>query len=371
MTARRDNDLWSRAAAVGIWERQALKNRAGKIYKRIFALLCAVWALCVCASCGAGTPVPESELKKGIMQIPGSEEELRAAAASLRRTENSYLPERTEEQLGSYLAEDCAILVRRITYSSGRDQVTAYAADVYIDDMSQFLGYVCRTKSGSLGNTPADEVIKETNAPLLINADYLSARKWGLYVRAGVKIRDKGTEGVDVCLIGKDGVMRVENGDTFDYSAEKKSGNVYHIFSFGPSLLNGDGSPRDKDSEFHITDKYSKWNNYESSVGFPVPNPRTAVGQASDGHFIFVTVDGRMKGFSRGATFPELSHIVYEEGATVAYNMDGGGSEIMCFLGEELTKQYSEDAKRIPSDYICILSEAYAFGKEQTGQENH
>lgn len=331
-----------------------------KKVNRIFAFLLALLTLFCFVACGeSGTPIVRDDVKREICKIPTNEETLLETVNACKRYESSYLPDRRVEQIGTFCASDCAVVVRRLTFSEGKDTVTAYVADVYIDNMTQFYGYVCRDENGKLSNKPAADVIAETGALLLVNADYLSARRWGLYVRNGVKVRSGSTDGVDVCLIGKDGKMRTVNGDTFDTDAAMKDKNLCHIFSFGPSLLNADGTPRDEDAQFHITDRYSKWNNYESTVGFPVPNPRTAFGQAEDGHFLFVTVDGRMKGFSRGVTFPELSHILYEEGAIVAYNMDGGGSEILCFKGVEYTKQYSEDAKRIPSDYVVILSDNY------------
>lgn len=335
------------------------------LYAALLALISAV--LSFAAGC-AKTPGPAVPVS-GIMQIPQTEEQLFEVCASARRLGSTYLEDRREEQIGTYLADRCALLVRRVSYGEGRDTVTCYVADVFISDMSQFFGYVGRDGDGKIAKIPASAVLEEVNAPLLINADFLSARSWGLYVRGGEVVRSKSIDKIDLCLIGTDGKMRIVNGDEVSKSDLLGAPDLYHIFSFGPSLLNADGTPRNADGEFHITDKYSKWNNYESSVGFPVPNPRTAVGQAEDGHFIFMTVDGRMKGFSRGVSFPELSHMMYEEGAVVAYNMDGGGSEIMCFKGEELTRQYAEDAKRIPSDYICILPDS-RVGKDANGKED-
>lgn len=312
-------------------------------------------ALLLPAGCRSEEP-PPAVLEKGICEIPKDESALRQVCEKQRKTAATLLPDRREEEIGAYVGESCAVLVRCLSYGKEREKVTCYVADVFIDDMSQFCGYVCRDENGRLTKTPAEEVAEKTDALLLINADFLSARSWGLYVRGGEKVRDKGLGGFDLCLVDSDGKMTVTDSDGTTVKEIMERKDLYHVFSFGPSLLNGDGTPRDEDSDFHITDRYSKWNNYESSVGFPVPNPRTAVGQAADGHFIFMTVDGRMRGFSRGVTFPELSHMMYEEGASVAYNMDGGGSEIMIFRGKELTKQYSEDAKRIPGDYICIFT---------------
>ena len=50
---------------------------------------------------------------------------------------------------------------------------------------------------------------------------------------------------------------------------------------------------------------------------------------AEPGHYLFVLVDGRDEGYSKGATFPELAEIMVNEGCSVAYNLDGGRSAVM------------------------------------------
>ena len=296
------------------------------------------------------TPTPTSDPTP---KVPPSEEELRGQVSSLKHYEESYLPDRTVEEVGIHVEESVAILLRRVCFSSGSDAVRAYVADVYVKEVSQIFGEVLTDRVGNLVDGTPEQAYANTNALLLLNSDYLRARSWGLYVRNGNLFRNKEITGIDICAIDKTGKMRVYNGDTVDKEALLADENLWHIFSFGPSLLNEDGSARDKDSQFHITDRYSRWNQYDSSVGFPVTNPRTAIGQAEDGHYILVAVDGRKKNSSRGMTFPELSHLLYEEGAEVAYNLDGGGSVLMYFQGEKVNNTGGNI--RTPGDYICIL----------------
>lgn len=49
---------------------------------------------------------------------------------------------------------------------------------------------------------------------------------------------------------------------------------------------------------------------------------------------MFVVVDGRSAGYSRGVTMTEFAEIFQGLGAKVAYNLDGGGSSTMYFNGE-------------------------------------
>ena len=66
---------------------------------------------------------------------------------------------------------------------------------------------------------------------------------------------------------------------------------------------------------------------YNKDSGF---NPRTAIGQRSDGAVIFVCADGRQPN-SPGATYSDITDIMVEYGAVNACNMDGGSSTVMMY----------------------------------------
>ena len=59
-------------------------------------------------------------------------------------------------------------------------------------------------------------------------------------------------------------------------------------------------------------------------------NPRTAIGQRSDGAMLLLVVDGR-QAYSIGCTLRELCDIFLEYGAVNAYNLDGGSSTLMWY----------------------------------------
>ena len=66
---------------------------------------------------------------------------------------------------------------------------------------------------------------------------------------------------------------------------------------------------------------------YNTNSGY---NPRTAIGQRSDGTVIFLCVDGRQAG-SVGGTYRDVIDIMVEYGAVNACNMDGGSSSVMLY----------------------------------------
>lgn len=105
--------------------------------------------------------------------------------------------------------------------------------------------------------------------------------------------------------------------------------------SFGPPLLvNG---------EKMITDGDGGW-----GVG-----PRTAIGQRKDGTVLFLVVDGRQPGYSVGATLRDLQNILYEEGAVIASNLDGGSSSTLYLNGRVVNKPADLLGERmIPTAFI-------------------
>ena len=62
-------------------------------------------------------------------------------------------------------------------------------------------------------------------------------------------------------------------------------------------------------------------------------NPRTAIGQRSDGAVLMLVIEGRQAS-SLGATYADLISIMLEYGAINAINMDGGSSSLMYYKGE-------------------------------------
>lgn len=61
--------------------------------------------------------------------------------------------------------------------------------------------------------------------------------------------------------------------------------------------------------------------------------PRTAIGYTKAGTLVMVTIDGRKKGVSEGATMSELAKIMWELGCYNAMNLDGGTSTQMVYKG--------------------------------------
>lgn len=85
-------------------------------------------------------------------------------------------------------------------------------------------------------------------------------------------------------------------------------------------------------------------------------NPRTAIGQRSDGALLLLVTDGRGYKGHTGASASDLIEIMTEYGAVNAANLDGGSSTCMYYNGEYLqnsvTFYYSQSSWRLPCAFI-------------------
>ncbi len=87
--------------------------------------------------------------------------------------------------------------------------------------------------------------------------------------------------------------------------------------------------------------------------------PRTAIGQAKDGSFMMLVVDGRQVGYSLGCTMEECANQMIKYGVYQAANLDGGSSSIMWYDGQQITKSSS------PSGYGRYLPDAILVKKSE------
>lgn len=196
------------------------------------------------------------------------------------------------------------------------ENTTVYVADVQIADISLL-------KTALAGNTYARNLTETTSvqaanagAILAINGDYYGAQERGYVLRNGVLYRASAQSGTDALVIGADGNFRIiTEGETSADTLVREG--AWQVLTFGPALINGG----------QVTVSSS------DEVGRAMTsNPRTAIGQISEGHYLLVVSDGRTKE-SAGLSLRQLAELLQSLGAQVAYNLDGGGSSTMVFQG--------------------------------------
>ena len=147
----------------------------------------------------------------------------------------------------------------------------------------------------------------------------------GILMRNGIVYSENQAQDT-LAMIPKDLTMRVYKPNTITVQELLDIG-VVNTFSFGPTLLN-DG----------MRDLNSKRGNLGRE------NPRSGIGMVEPGHFIVITVDGRQKDYSFGVTLEEFAQLFYLNGCQVAYNLDGGSTTVMIFMGECLNQHSGVDS---------------------------
>ena len=236
----------------------------------------------------------------------------------------------------SYTSPRVSITIETRTYGEGAQKSVYHVADIYVASLDCFRTYTANNELAYWSTQDAMEMDADSHAILAISGDFYSYQPKGFLVRNGELYMDDQTH-CDLCVLYNDGIMATYGRD--DYTVEEVwSRGVAQAWNFGPSLLDENG---------HVKP------DYELSTAVSYPNPRSAVGYYEPGHYVFIVVDGRQDGYSRGMTIPELASVFEELGCPVAYNLDGGGSALMTFLHQRYSRQ-SNGAGRELGDMLII-----------------
>ena len=221
-----------------------------------------------------------------------------------------------------YQEYDTAIYVADITVSSAEIIKTALADDTYGKNITAY----------------TSTIASENQAVLAINGDYYGAQESGYVIRNGVAYRET-SDGEDILVLYADGSMKVLDSDDVTVQELLDQG-AWQAWSFGPGLL----------SDGVVT----VGENTEVSRAMN-SNPRTAIGQIDDNHYVFVVSDGRTDE-SKGLSLYELAEFMENLGCRTAYNLDGGGSSTMYFNGSVVNNPTTNGRikERAVSDIVYI-----------------
>ena len=238
-------------------------------------------------------------------------------------TDNSYRDENISVELSEYRVND----------------TTIHVADIKLDDISCLKTAFAYDMYGRNIKAETSEIAREHNAILAVNGDFYGARNTGYVIRQGTLYRSKSSGNEDL-VIYRDGSFEIidENAISAQELLEK---GAWNVFSFGPALL--------IDGEIAVTS--------DEEVGKAMAsNPRTAMGIIEEGHYLMVVSDGRTRQ-SEGLSLRELAQFMQELCVETAYNLDGGGSSTMVFMGDVInnpTTGGQRISERSVSDIIYV-----------------
>lgn len=276
--------------------------------------------------------------------------------------EGEYLYSSEDEGLWIYVSQTSKVIIQR-KYDATQP-LTWFEADLYGDlDAGEMLRTVQNDpeKMGKV-RVAATETAKKHNVVFAMNTDYYTYRvavnnnrHTGVVIRDGrILYDDPYTEkqvtnsmfpNLDMLAFMPDGSLKVYH--SWEKTAQEFiDEGVQTVYSFGPYLLL-DG----KVSERAYANNENK-------------NPRCAIGMVEPGHYVAIMCEGRLKR-SAGVTISYLAKMMRAKGCQVAFNMDGGQTAVMVFMGKQLNQIGAYDGGKTNSR---PTSEVLGFGtSEQVG----
>ncbi|HPJ01877.1 MAG TPA: phosphodiester glycosidase family protein [Candidatus Limiplasma sp.] len=227
-----------------------------------------------------------------------------------------------------YISPTVKIIIER--KYDGSAPLRWYEAEIWSDiDAGELLNSL-QYDDKTVGTTHVDASItaRKRGTVFGINTDYYtyrqgSPRAEGIVIRDGtVVINDPFSEpttyfpNLDTLALFPDGSMQVHASYELPAQAYLDMGAT-DVYSFGPWLINnGVMNPASE-----------KWNTAK--------NPRCAIGMVEPGHYVVIMAEGRIKE-SDGVTMLHLALLMEQKGCQVAFNLDGGQTAVILFMGRQL-----------------------------------
>ena len=249
--------------------------------------------------------------------------------------EGEFIYSSEEEGLWVFVDQTAKVIIQR-KYDATQP-LTWFECELWGDVESGELLKTIQNDPEKMGKVRVDatETAKKHGVVFAMNTDYYTyrvavnnSRKTGVVIRDGVILYDdRYTEkqvtpslfpNLDTLAFYPDGSLSVHH--SYELTAQDYLDmGAYDVLSFGPYLI--------KDGQ--LSEKA-----YTSSDS---RNPRAAVGMVEPGHYVAIMCEGRLKR-SSGVTISYLAKLMRAKGCQVAFNIDGGQTAVVVFMGKQLNQ---------------------------------
>ena len=242
--------------------------------------------------------------------------------------ENVYEDESLRIEIWEDMVDKTRVHLARVTIADPSQLRTAPAYDFSRDQTA-----------------PTTTIAQRVNAVLAINGDYYSyqATRGGYMIRQGQMYINKPIKGRDVLVIAGNGDFYIEreiNDETLTkYDA---LGGIVNSFNFGPGII----------IDGELCDRFkSVYNMAEDKAA------RACICQVERGklEYLCVVSEGTDDSKGGGLTLEEFTDYVATLGVQNAYNLDGGNSSALIYLGEKINAK-TNPRHRPLSDIIYFAS---------------
>lgn len=273
------------------------------------------------------------EVNVAAQKTPAADEESTTSAEQVQVQQDDW----------NYSSADTSIHIEKVETGSGSDKITYFVADVQLEKAGLLQSAFAKNAFGRNITENTSTIAADNQAIFAINGEYYGFRDDGVIIRNGTLYRDEPAR--DALALLADGTLQSYNEEQLS-SSELLAEGVTNTYSFGPVLVKDGEIAGDFDKVVIDTNFVNR-----SIQG---SNPRTGIGMIAPNHFVFVVVDGRKNNYSKGMTLSEFANVFTELGATEAYNLDGGGSSTMYFMGRVVNNPQGKQQERGVSDIIYI-----------------
>ncbi len=250
-----------------------------------------------------------------------------------------------------YRTDTLSILIERHTGVYTRDNgqeanLVSFVAHIRMREINAFRTAQADLKRNGAGAVMPWIMARRANAVLMVTGDNLiesDEQYKSVLIRDGIVFQD--SHKCDVLAMYPDATMKIFSPADTSADALLMDG-VRDAFSFGPSFIIDGELQTGLDVNRLALDN----------------NPRTGVGLVEPGHYVAIVVDGRRPEYSYGMSLSNFAKLFVDEGCTQAYNLDGGVSTCMLFMGEQLNHHGNQYNKNKDDTYQRRIPDGLVWG---------
>jgi len=243
--------------------------------------------------------------------------------------EGEYVYE--DAELGEWRYASQTLRIEIIRKRNTKPNLTWYEADIYTTGDERFHMIPKNPAKRMEQMDFVHNIARENGVVFALNSDFAHLRIQqrgipGILIRDSQIISNKTRTpnkmrfpNLDTLAIFPDGDMRVYGYNEFTAEEYLLMGAA-DVLAFGPVLI------RDGETDWDLVRKYTNYN-----------EPRTGIGMVEIGHYVAIMVEGRHEK-SRGITTTGLTELFRAKGCVAAFNLDGGQSSTMVFMGKQIIR---------------------------------
>lgn len=256
-----------------------------------------------------------------------------------------------------YRTDTLSIMIDRVNteytnYGGKTFPLVYFVAHIRMREINAFRTVQSADNRNGAGAIKPWILARRNKAVLMITGDNLTesdTQYKSILIRDGKVFLDSAK--CDILAMYPDMTMKIFSPGEVNASELLMDG-VREAFSFAPTFIRGGAfTTEDVDHTGRIGNE---------------TNPRTGLGMVEPGHFVAIVVDGRQKDYSYGMRLSAFGELFVKEGCVEAYNLDGGVSACMLFMGEQLNRHGNKRVGTVEDTYQRRIPDGLVWGYSDT-----